>query len=214
MPSSSRPSTPSSHCATSIEGAQVDAGLDALAVEEVHEILGADVPGRAWRERAAADSTDGRVEHRRPGVEGGHRVGHAGVPRVVEVHADGRPEAHTLADEVPYLSGHRDADGVGEHDLVRAGLGEARGERQHAPGVDGALERAAERGAQGHGGPQAVLVCARHDPLSGRDRILRACACVTPVELLADSEGEVHLVERRVAQPLVAALVERQAGVA
>src|SRR6266508_5937626 len=38
---------------------QVDSGLDALAVQEVHEILRRDVAGGARRERAAADPADG-----------------------------------------------------------------------------------------------------------------------------------------------------------
>ena len=116
-------------------------------------------------------------------------------------------------DDGAHLARHRHADRVREHDLVRAGVDEARGERQHARRVDGALERAAERGAERDGGAQVVLVRAGDDPLARGDRVLRAGTRVAPVELVADREREVHLVERGLAQPLVAALVERQARV-
>ena len=69
---------------------EVDAGLDALAVEQVDEVLGGDVAGRARRERAAAEAADGRVEDRRAVLEPGERVRVAGVARVVQVQADGR----------------------------------------------------------------------------------------------------------------------------
>ena len=103
---------------------EVDAGLDPLAVEQVDEILGADVPGRARRERAAADAADRGVEHRRAGLERRVRVREAGVARVVQVHADWAAERHRLADELRHLARHADADRVGEDDLVGAGVRE------------------------------------------------------------------------------------------
>src|SRR5207247_2571965 len=47
----------------------VNACLDTLAVEQVHEILGRDVPGRARRVRATAETAAGRVQQRRAAVE-------------------------------------------------------------------------------------------------------------------------------------------------
>jgi len=44
-------------------------------VEEVDEILGRDVPGRAWCERAAAEPSHGRVERRRTRVQRRKREG-------------------------------------------------------------------------------------------------------------------------------------------
>ena len=91
VPAAARPSTPSSHSATRDQRVEVDARLDTLAVEQVDEILGADVAGRARRERAAADAADRRVEHGRARLQRRVRVREAGVARVVQVHPDGAP---------------------------------------------------------------------------------------------------------------------------
>ena len=45
------------------KGVEIDAGFDALAVEQVDEVLGRDVPGRTRCERAAPDAPDRGVEH-------------------------------------------------------------------------------------------------------------------------------------------------------
>ena len=81
--------SPDSHSADLDQRVEVDAGLHALAVEQVDEVLGGDVAGRARRERAAAEAADGGVEDRRAVLEAGERVGVAGVARVVQVQADG-----------------------------------------------------------------------------------------------------------------------------
>src|SRR5699024_4687812 len=67
----------------------VDAGGDAFAVEEVDEVVGADVAGRARGEGASAEPAHGRVEGIDPEVEGGDDIGHAEVVGVVEVEVDG-----------------------------------------------------------------------------------------------------------------------------
>ena len=67
---------------------EVDAGLDSLAVEEVEHVLGGDVPGRARRERAAAEAADRGVEDGGSGLDRRPRARDAGVARVVEVAAD------------------------------------------------------------------------------------------------------------------------------
>src|SRR3712207_9133244 len=54
---------------------EVDARLDALALEQVDEVLRGDVPRRARRERAAAEAADGRVEDGRAGRSEERRVG-------------------------------------------------------------------------------------------------------------------------------------------
>ena len=44
------------------ERVEVDAGLDAFALEQVDEVLGGDVPGRVRREGTASETADGGVE--------------------------------------------------------------------------------------------------------------------------------------------------------
>src|SRR3712207_9020233 len=53
---------------------------DALSVQEVDEVLGADVAGRPRRERAAAGSADRRVDDGRAALDRGDRVREASVP--------------------------------------------------------------------------------------------------------------------------------------
>ena len=79
---------PRATCATRDQRVEVDAGLDALAVEQVEHVLGGDVAGRARRERAAAEAADRRVEDRRARLDRRPGAGDAGVARVVEVAAD------------------------------------------------------------------------------------------------------------------------------
>src|ERR1700737_5012033 len=82
--------------------AKVDARLDPLAVQQVDEILCRDVAGRPRGERAAADSADGRVEQGRARLDRRVGVGEAGIARVVQVRANGKPEGddggHEAAD--------------------------------------------------------------------------------------------------------------------
>ena len=122
----------------------------------------------------------------------------------------GRPSGSDPLDEVAHLARHADADRVGEDDLVRARSREPRRERRDAAGVDGALERAAEGDADRHRRSDPVGVRALDDARAGGRRLLDRRACVAAVELVGRREGEMHLVEARVAQALVAALVERK----
>ncbi len=132
-----------------------------------------------------------------PASTAARRVGDSRVARVVEMHAHRDAEAGRPADELTHLLRHPDPDRVGEHDLVRAGPREVAGQLQHAGRVDSPLERAAERRPERHGRTQPVPVRSLDDPLAGLDRRLDRGARVALVELLADSEREVHLVERR-----------------
>src|SRR5688572_25391612 len=191
---------------------EVDSGLDAFAVQHVDEVLGPDVPGRPRGERAPADAADGRVEHGGARLERGERVRVAGVAGVVQVGSDGRPRKLRAADDVPDLPRHRDADRVGEDDLID-GRREPLGEVDDAPGVDRALERAAEGDANRDGGADAVRPRALRDALRGGHRLLDGGVLVPPVEALGGGEGEVDLVQPGGGQPVVAALVEREAGV-
>src|SRR5439155_1147917 len=74
----------------------------------VDQILGADVPGRARGERAAAEAADRRIEDGRTGIERRVRVREAGVPRVVQVYAHTRGDLYRLTDELLDLPGHAD----------------------------------------------------------------------------------------------------------
>src|SRR5579871_6678837 len=69
------------------ERVEVDARLDALAFEQVDEVLGRDVARGARGERTAAEAADRGVQHPRARLEGGQAVRVAGVARVVAVEA-------------------------------------------------------------------------------------------------------------------------------
>ncbi len=122
------------------------------------------------------------------------------------------PSAATRAVSSRTAAGRRDADGVCEDESVGAALGDAAGDVEHPPGIDLALERAAERDAQRHRRAEPVLARTRHDATGRRDRLLDGRALVPFVERLGDAEGEPHLVEPGRDEPLVAALVEREPG--
>src|SRR6185503_4824433 len=66
---------------------QVDAGLDAHALEHEHQVLGDHVAARAGRERAAAETAHRAVEVAHPYLVGGERVGDAETARIVEMSA-------------------------------------------------------------------------------------------------------------------------------
>lgn len=70
------------------QGVEVDTGPHALAFEEVDQVFGRDIAGRPGCEGAAPGAAHRRVEHLRPGLERGERVGDPGVAGVVEVGPD------------------------------------------------------------------------------------------------------------------------------
>src|SRR2546423_15261123 len=59
--------TPAEHALEPLRDAderiEIDAGVDPLALQEIDEILGRDVPGRPRRVGTAAEAACGRVEH-------------------------------------------------------------------------------------------------------------------------------------------------------
>src|SRR5438094_4508310 len=127
------------------ERAEVDAGLDPLSLEQVDEILGRHVAGRAWREGTAAEAADGCVEHMRAGLERGEAVRVARVARVVAV----KPRRLCLLDERADRGRRRDADRVGEDDF--GPVEEPRRELGYDAWSDAALEGTAERARDRHG---------------------------------------------------------------
>src|SRR5207244_5036808 len=68
---------------------QVDARLDALALEQIEEILRRDVAGRARGVRAAAEPAHRRVEEACARLERGEAVRVSRVARVVTVESGG-----------------------------------------------------------------------------------------------------------------------------
>ena len=98
-------------------------------------------------------------------------------------------------------------------DLAGPALDGALGQLEHAARVDGALERAAEGGADRERRADPVRLRTREDAHASRDGLLERGVGVALVELLAGREGEVHLLEADVAQALVAALVDDETGV-
>src|SRR6185312_12773939 len=89
---------------------EVDARLDAVALELPDEVLGGDVAGRARRVRAAAEAADRRVEHLSAAVERRPGAGVAGGARVVQVRPDGPAEDRDALDQPahPARGGHAD----------------------------------------------------------------------------------------------------------
>src|SRR5205085_7584178 len=67
---------------------EVDAVLDADAVEQIQQVFGGDVARRPGAgERAAAQAARRAVEVAQPKIETGHDVSQRHAPRVVKVHA-------------------------------------------------------------------------------------------------------------------------------
>ena len=165
-PPSEQPGEPLAGIDQAIE---VDAGLDALSLEDVDEVLGGDVPRRVRRERTAAEPSDGGVEHRRPGVERSERVRVPGVARVVEVAAHGTTELGGAARQGANGARGGDADRVREDEAVRLHLGDALGDLDDPVGIDLAFERASERHAERDRAAEAVATRACGDPPSRDD---------------------------------------------
>ncbi len=109
---------------------------------------------RCCRSRAGANGQPPRPPiRRRGGVTPGstrRRVGVAGVAGVVQVQTERRDRRgrERGRHEPPHLCRDADADRVGEHDLVGARRRQPSDVLDDEPGVDPALERAAERGAR------------------------------------------------------------------
>jgi hypothetical protein len=68
---------------------EVDSRLEALAVQEVHEIFRGDVSRCVGREGTAAKTADGGVEHGGSGGDGGGRVRVTRITGVMEVPSHG-----------------------------------------------------------------------------------------------------------------------------
>ncbi len=185
-------------------GFDVDARLDAVALELPDEILGGDVPGRIRRERAAAEPADRCVEHGRAAVERrpGRRV--ARVTRVVAVEPDRFAEDRDTLRQAADAARGRDSDRVGENELVGV---EAFAEVGDNTGIDFALERAAECAGHRHRGR---LLRAREHRLHALDRFLQRRVRVASVERVGCRKRAVEPVKRGRGKALVPALVQHE----
>ena len=128
-----------------------------------------------------------------PASQGGQRVRVAAALRVVQVDAEREPEPGDRRAEATDRSGHRDADRVGEHQLVHAVRGQALGQLEDPAGVDVPLERAAERDADRPRDPQALGPRGRAHARSRGEALLDARVHVVPAEGLGRHDREVHL---------------------
>src|SRR4051812_1224872 len=182
---------------------EVDPGPDTFAVEEVDEVLGGDVAGRAGREGAAAQAADRRLEDRRTGLERRVCVGEPGVAGVVEVDADGHAEPLRGRHEVAGLAGDTDADRVREDDLAGSSGDAALGQLEDPGRIDRPFERAPEGDTEGDADREVGL-----DPLELGHGLVDRAVRVPPVEGLGCAEGEVDCVEPGCDQALISSLVQ------
>ena len=122
------------------------------------------------------------------------------------------PSPPTACDQRADRRRRGDSDGVREDEGVGPSLGDPLRDLDDASRLDLALERAAERDAQRHRRPKAVLSRARHDlPCRGK-RLLDGRSLVSLVERLGHAECEAHLVEPAGDESVVAVLVESETG--
>ena len=108
---------------------QVDAGGEAHAFQHEHQVLGHHVAGGAGRVRAAAQTRQAGIEGADALLQPGQRVGDAEAAGVVQMQAVQRRADRLAGGAHHFLDLRRMgvADGVGQHDLVHAGIGEALG---------------------------------------------------------------------------------------
>ena len=150
---------------------QVDAVAQPLAVEQVDEVLGGQVAGRARRVRAAAGPAGRGVEAADAELERRGDVGQRRAARVVEVHrqplgADaGRQQR---ADHAAHVGRPGHADRVADAELVDAELQQPLRDAHDGGLADLALVRAAEGGADVAAAPPAALAGRRRPPAGTR----------------------------------------------
>src|SRR5262245_2925153 len=137
-----RSGLPAERAADELAGAkqllEIDAGVDAQAVEHVDHVFGGDVAGGSLRVGAASQSRDRAVESLHPQLERGIDVGERLAVGVVIVPAD--PGHGDLAgdrlDHGTDLLRRADAYGVAQRDLVAAHAVKLAGEQRHRGGPD------------------------------------------------------------------------------
>src|SRR5262245_39795098 len=114
------------------QAVEVDAGADAERLEQVDQVLGADVAGIAAAvfhlRRMPADAAERAVEIAHAGLVGGERIDQAGSAGVVQMRdrLDARHLAAQPASEALDAGWRRHAGGVAERHVVDAKLAETR----------------------------------------------------------------------------------------
>jgi hypothetical protein len=131
----------------------------------------------------------------------------------VEVAADRLAEGRDPLEQGLCLCRRGNADRVGENELVRVGRRQPLGDLDHPVGCDRPFERTAEGDRDRQAGADPVLSRTGHDLLGGRDAVFHRRARVPLREAFGRREREADLVQGSLAQAVVPALVQRQAGV-
>ena len=126
---------------------QIDAGLDAQAVEHPHQVLGREVAGGAAGVGTSAEATGAGVEGGDALLEGGVGVGQGLAIGVVEVHGQlvaGHARIDERRDQPADVAGRAHTDGVAEAELVGPEVEEALADLDHLVDRDVPLPRVAE----------------------------------------------------------------------
>jgi len=190
---------PARHAAAQVEQLrQVDAGLDAHALEHEHQVFRVDVAAGTRRMRAAADAGQAGVETRDAYFQRGIRIREPHAARVVEMAAP-QPVARDAQRALEQAAHHRRigiADGVGQAHAVGAGVEQRLHQPQHLVGIDMALQRAAE--GRAHAAVDQRLrarrVARRADAADFSDHFVRRLAQVGEAVRMAGRQRHDHQV--------------------
>ena len=197
------------------QGIEVHAGVQAHALEHVHQILGADIAAGARCVGAAAEAAEGGVEAVDAGVQRCQGIGQAHAAGVVKMRGEYRlgPALQRLAADALDLCRVGHAGGVAQGHALYADLQQTLGQFIYARLGHIALEGAAEGGRQR--GVDEYAAAARHfDDLGElRERLLRRHAQVGQAVGVAGGHHQVDLVHLAGQRALAALHVGHQHGV-
>jgi hypothetical protein len=150
------------------QAGEIDAGADAERLEQIDQILGADVAGIAAAVlhlcRMPADAAERAIEIAHARLVGRQRIDQAGAAGVVQMRdqSDVRRLEAQAGDQVFHGGGRCHAGGVAERDVIDACIVEAQRIGHDQAGIDGALERTAARHRDRPDQPEAALRRGRH----------------------------------------------------
>jgi hypothetical protein len=191
-----RPSTRSTWRAAA-QLVEIDAGLDAHLVQQVDQILGADVACRPGRERAAAEPRERRLVDVDALGEPGHDVDQPDAARVVKVQRD-RQLGDMLLEMAAALGDERrrrHAGGVAERHAAHAEVAQPPCDVGDLLDRHLALERAAERGRDRALDRDAGRVRDAHDVLEASEGFLDRAIDVLLIVGLGGREEHPDLVD-------------------
>ena len=189
--------------------------VDAETVEQPHEVLGREVPGRALGVRAAPEPAGARVVRRHTGAQAGLHVGEGLAVGVVEVQREpvdvGAGLGERLHERGDVARG-ADADRVAEAELADAHLEQPLPDRDDLLGLDRALPGVAEA----HRDVAADVHPRRERPLDRRGEHLelgvQRAVEVLGREGLGGAGEDRHVPQAELERPVQAALVGHQHG--